>query len=240
MKDVLFMQDVNDTMVSTSLLKMLLSLGYRIHLICDSSTVNLFKYYKGIRCDAFSATTNTFKYDLLINTSPMESYTIMAEKIDAKEKLGYGANGSYLRFFNKGAELHYKCRYIGVANEANIFQLYYGLANLTWEGQGYWLNYYPKNRCKKGLVGLCLNNQKLYPRILQLKLTDQKFWFVQFKKNILKQIDEVNRCKTIITDDLNILHISLALRKHVEYITYRPLPYNIVTFSNCVIHVLYQ
>ena len=55
--------------------------------------------------------------------------------------------------------------------------------------------------------------------------------YVRIRKRILKSIDEVNRCKTIITDDMFIVHAALALRKKVHFLDINNLNMNIEFFG---------
>jgi hypothetical protein len=110
---------------------------------------------------------------------------------------------------------------------------------LTIEGvEGYFLNYYPKKKCKH-YAGVALKNQEWKNLVINhVKIDNNRLWVIPFKQNILKQIDEINICSHVITDDYLALHISLALRKNVEFLTGKPLPYKLETFGNGTLHIL--
>jgi len=63
-----------------------------------------------------------------------------------------------------------------------------------------------------------------------------KIWYIPYKKNIFKRMDEINRCKKIITDDFLTLHLSLYLRKYVYFLQTLPSNTKIELFKNGEIH----
>lgn len=100
-----------------------------------------------------------------------------------------------------------------------VFQSFFSFFGLTWAGEGYDLQYFPRNRQKKNSLGVIIRNQWLKDYIVQnVVLKDTKIWDIPFKVNVLKQLDEINRCSHIITDDETCVHMALALRKYVEYV----------------------
>ncbi|HUS49053.1 MAG TPA: hypothetical protein VMZ91_02755, partial [Candidatus Paceibacterota bacterium] len=50
-------------------------------------------------------------------------------------------------------------------------------------------------------------------------------WHIPYKKNIFKKIDEINRCKEVVTDDMTTFHLSMAMKKYVYFL--RSFPSNI-------------
>jgi len=152
------------------------------------------------------------EYDLFVNLWP--------SKIKTKAKIKESTGFSFHEEFNKyeGALLG-----IGPALEMSNFQLYFFLAGMTWKGEGYDINYYPKSRVKKKRIGMSAANANLRNYVLDnLDVGDNKISYIPYKKNIFKKMDEINRCKKIITDDLLTLHLAMALRKYVYYLETYP------------------
>ena len=114
-----------------------------------------------------------------------------------------------------------------------LFQLYYKLAGLKWKGEGYDIGYYPKTRTKKNRAGIAVANSNLRSYILnELKLDNSSVWNLPRKKNILRKMDEINKCKRIITDDIIIFHLALSLRKYVHFLKTFPLNFNLELFKS--------
>lgn len=239
MSEVLIIQlgQLTDAVVSTSIVKKLLTDGHRIHCVADPITRDLIGYCKNVRVESPEEATIE-SYDMAINLSPLVTCTEMIDKVDAATKLGYGRQGESLSFYNKGAELHYKHRYIGIPTPANLFQLTFGLAGMTWHGEGYHIGYFPRNRSKKGSIGIVIRDQLLRDYVKKNVNCDKtRISVVPFRQSVLKQIDEINRCKNIVTDEVGILHLALALRKNVELIVRKKPPFEIEMFNCGNIHV---
>jgi hypothetical protein len=119
----------------------------------------------------------------------------------------------------------------------NIFQLYYNLSGLKWRGEGYDIHYYPKYKLKRNKVGISIANANLRNYILdKLKLDSGKIWYIPYKKNIYKKMDNINQCKNIITDDILTFHLSMILRKYVYFLQTFPLKIKMELFGNGEIH----
>lgn len=220
----------SDLLVISSLLRYYSTQGESVTLLTDQYCLELAKF---MDCRV-SSINNTIvdRFDVAINISPSITAADVLEKIDAVKKLGYGVKDDGILFLNEGAKIHYQSRYMNQTTDANLFQLIFGLADATWHGEGYLLKYYPRNRTKKNLTGVAIKDVRLRHFIVNnLNLSMTRLWQVPFKQNILKHIDEVNRCKQIVTDDQTTLHIGLALRKEVEFITPQPLPYKTEMFG---------
>jgi len=162
------------------------------------------------------------EYDLLINLWPVDIRT----KAKIKEKTGFGYYNEFDKF--KGAIL-------GTQSfpEISNLQLYFYLAGMTWKGEGYDLNYYPKTKSRKKRIGMSAVNANLRNYVLDnLEVDDKKICYIPYKKNIFKKMDEINRCKKIITDDLLTLHLALALRKYVYYLETYPHTLRLELFKN--------
>jgi len=122
-------------------------------------------------------------------------------------------------------------------SKMNIFQFYCLMAGLTWKGKGYDIRYFPKNKTKKGRIGISVSNANLRNYVLDsLEMDSQKIWYVPYKKNIFKKMDEINRCEKIVTDDLTTFHLSMSLRKYVYFLETTPLKFKLEMFGNGQIH----
>ena len=172
-------------------------------------------------------------YDLLINLYPYFPENL-CKNIVIKEAIGFNYDEGLKQFediFFEG-----KRKY----DDMNIFQLYYKLAGLKWKGEGYDIGYYPKSRTKKNRIGISVANANLRNYILEkLELKGKKIWYIPYKKNIFKRLDEINKCKKIITDDLLIFHLSMSLRKYVYFLETFPLNLKLELFNNGEIHKVF-
>lgn len=163
-----------------------------------------------------------FDYDLLINLWPAEVKT----RANIKEGTGFG-------FYNEFDK--YEGALLGTDSfpEINNMQLYFYLAGMTWKGEGYDMNYYPRTKTKKSRIGMSAANANLRNYVIDnLEIDDKTIWHIPYKKNIFKKMDEINRCKKIITDDLLTLHLALALRKYVYYLETYPHTLRLELFKN--------
>lgn len=182
-------------------------------VVADDHTY-IFKYNKDVRrtLSASEFWSQEEEYDLFINLWPAP----VQVKDNLKECTGFGFYSEFEQF--KGALLN-KTSFPKMSN----LQLYFLLAGLKWKGEGYNINYYPKTKTKKNRVGMSAANANLRNYVLDnLEIDDKKIWHIPYKKNIFKKMDEINRCKKIITDDLLTFHLSLALRKYVYYLETYP------------------
>lgn len=239
MPDVLLLHlnELSEAIVATSLIKRLARDGNTVYCVSDAAAEPLFQFSGGRVIQPISVPVMSF--DIAINLSPTFVCSELIRKADAKNKLGFGLSHGQIEFYNDGAKRYYDTRYHGKKTKSNLFQLLYALADLTWQGEGYALGYFPRNRTRKSLTGLATKDARLRDFLTaNLKLEDSRIWHIPFKKNVLKHIDETNRCKQIVTDDALTLHAALALRKNVEYIIPRELPYKVEMFGSGTIHVV--
>jgi len=154
---------------------------------------------------------STVVYDLVINLDPfipMEMFNFCT----FKEGMGFG-------FYSEFEELRKVFTEEFHLPNMNWFQLYFSLCGMVWRGEGYSIHYFPKTRNHKRQVGVSVSNANLRNYVLDhLDLKDSKVWYIPYKKNLFKKMDEINRCQKIITDDLTTLHSSLYLRKYVYFL----------------------
>jgi len=160
-------------------------------------------------------------YDLLINLYPY----LPDENLNTKQATGFCLFSQYDRF---------KEALTGEQKfpEMSILQLYYILAGLTWKGEGYDLGYSPKTKTRKNRIGVSVANANVRNYVLDnLEIDNKKIWYIPYKKNIFKKMDEINKCKKIITDDLTTFHLSVAMRKYVYYLETYPLNLKLEFFN---------
>ena len=65
----------------------------------------------------------------------------------------------------------------------------------------------------------------------ELKLDNSKVWNIPYKKNIFKKMDEINKCKRIITDDITMFHLAVNLRKYVYFLKTFPINFKLELFG---------
>jgi hypothetical protein len=161
MREILLIQHghLSDTLVATSLIRKLSTL-HRVHVITDDVGCDLLAYFQNVRAETLES-LKPKKFDVAINLSPQVRCTELIDTIEADEKLGFGKTGESLSFYNKGAELFYRHRYVGVPTKSTLFQLTFAAAGETWAGEGYCIPYFPRNRTKKNSTGLAVRDKVL-------------------------------------------------------------------------------
>ena len=160
-------------------------------------------------------------FDILVNLSEPDSRT---DIVRAKKKMGFG--------FNDRSKKYHGVLFGDNKIDMNLFQIYYRLAGMTWHGQGYDLCYRPKMRSKKKRTGLAIANANLRNFIKDnLDLEMSNLWIVPYKKNLFKRMDEINRCRSVITDDWITLNLALYLQKNINFLQTFPTNFNIELFG---------
>ncbi len=185
------------------------------------------KYNKDIkRTISFDQFISEYKeYNLLINLYPCFPENIKINSI-IRDATGFYFHSYFDKF--KKVFLENNKQF-----DINIFQLYFILSGLTWKGEGYNLAYYPKTKVKSNRIGVSVANANIRNYVLDnLEVDDKKIWYIPYKKNIFKKMDEINKCKKIITDDLVTFHLSMFLRKYVYYLETFPLSTKLELFNH--------
>lgn len=236
---ILHLNDVSDALITTSLIKKLIKLGNSVYCVTNDFNERLFEFSGGRNISTNTAMNRRF--DVAINLSPAFMCADIIDKVKATKKLGYGVKAEEIIFYNEGAKNHYDIVHLNRQTNSSLFQIIFGIADISWEGEGYGLQYFPRNRSNRGLTGLAIKNAQLNKLILDnLELKKSHLINIPIKKNVFKQFDEVNRCKQVVTDDLTSFHVALALRKNVEYIIVKNPHYRIETFGCGNIHIFDQ
>jgi hypothetical protein len=169
--------------------------------------------------------SESHKYDLLVNL-----YPDFPEDVKINSTIIHTTGFYFHSYFDKfkkvfsGNKEHF---------DMNIFQLYFILSGLKWSGEGYDIRYKPKNKVKANKIGVSVANANIRNYILDnLEVDNKKIWYIPYKKNIFKRMDEINRCKKIITDDLITFHLAMSMRKYVYYLETFPLSTKLEMFNN--------
>lgn len=119
----------------------------------------------------------------------------------------------------------------------NIYQLYYKILGMEWRGEGCQLSYFPKSKSKKGRIGVSVANANLRNYILDnLGVDDTKIYYVPYRKNIFKRMDEINKCEKIVTDDFITMYLASYLRKYVYFLETFPSSTKLEFFGKGEIH----
>jgi hypothetical protein len=212
---ILHLGTLSETLVATSLIKGILKKIENpiITWVTLLESINYVLSYnknihKVISYGELQKTNETF--DVVINLRPdfpIES----CPNIKIKDGLGFGFDSNAQSFegyfFDKKNE------------QINLFQMYYKLAGLIWDGEGYDLQYFPQSKTKKNRIGIAVAHANVRNYVIdKLELESNKLWYIPYKKNIFKRMDEINKCKKIITDDIITLYLALSLRKYVYFL----------------------
>ena len=179
--------------------------------------------YRTIDLDTFLSENKT--YDLLVNLYPNFPKKIKMG-VDIKHVTGFYFHSNFDKFekiFSGNKEIF----------DMNLFQLYFILCGMTWKGEGYDIRYHPKTKVRPNKIGVSVANANIRNYVLDnLEIDKKKIWYVPYRKNIFKRMDEINRCKKIITDDLITFHLAMFMKKYVYYLETFPLSAKLELFNN--------
>ena len=203
--------NANDSLVATSLLRQLKE-NVSV-LVADKDAAAPFRFNPKIKqiyiSDKLPNNFSEIQFDWMINLHP----GFNKNTLDVSYKKATGFN------FSNNSFQYEKILFYDQKTDKNIFQIYFALAGLRWGGEGFYLNYYPKNKSRANRVGLAMTNIKLREFVKShLNLKESRLWYIPYRKNFFKKVDEINRCNSIITDDLYTLNIALALRKEIYFL----------------------
>jgi hypothetical protein len=204
---------MSECFVATCLLKKLSKQGDVYVATVFDSTADVFEYSKYVkkvftlkhRQDEENLLLN--HYDLLINLSPSINDSLL--NVDKCVGINY----------TDPKDKYKNILYGNKKTNKNMFQIYNQLAGMSWRGEGADVNYKPRNKSVKNRTGILLSNYNLKEYLYtELKLKESRLWYIPQKQHIHKKMDEINRCKRIITDDFLTLNIALFLRKEVYFL----------------------
>ena len=196
-------------------------------IVKTEEIAKIFKYNSKVKkvyiCSDF-LTSSRHSFDLFINLDTF--FTINIKNIvDIKNAVGFN--------FNDKTEEWKEMLYENEPNPMNQFQFYYKLAGLSWRGEGYDILYYPRTKFKNNSLGIAIANTNLKNYVTDnLFVPILKQYCLPHKKNILRKIDEINRCSKIVTDDYLVLNIALHLRKYVYFLQTIPRNFKIEFFGS--------
>jgi len=219
---IINLNPILECVISTAVIKGL-STEYpdcELYVVTLEKSLDIFKYNKRIHCcttleEAISSGVTKEKFELLVNMT-MDFQNNMSI-FNADKFIGFN--------FDEESEKIKEHLYQGQRTNKNIFQIFYNLCGLTWKGQGPNLSYYPKTKTQKNIIGLSIANPNIKKYISnKLNLNYSKVKFVNYKQNIFKKCDEINKHEIILTDDFLTMLVSLYLRKKILFL--KSLNYN--------------
>jgi len=217
-----------DCLIATSVLRGLTKKEGKASIYCvtrDTECKKIFSYSKRVRNSyVLSKVPNGF-FDKQFDRVILLSDGVDEDLYKGDEIIGVGQS--------EKADAMLSILYGDTNSRKNIFQVYYNMAGLKWKGEGYDFRYRPRSRSKGQRTGMCLANANLREYIIdKLHLNNSRLWYVPFKRNLFRRIDEINKCKRIITDDFCTLNIALCLRKEVHFLQAIPYNMNIELFGS--------
>lgn len=206
---------------STTLVKGLLD-NYpnaRITWATSSENYPLFQYNKSISDLCVGLSSFRSKYDIAINLDSSQGACEAMSRLGCLDKRGFFLESGAVDVYDPAIQEYLGVFVEGKKTSRSCLQMISRLAGLKWKGWGYDLSYYPRNKTKKRKTGVAISNGELRQFVKDnLKLDYSEIWHVPMRKDLLKRIDEINRVKCLITDDLFSVHAAIALRKHVEFV----------------------
>lgn len=201
-----------ECLASTALLKHYVNDDVDI-LVEDKKKAIIFRGHKFINkiylCDRLPSNFEDNCYDLVVNLHYNFNENIIG--INSARKIGFN--------YSDNSFDYYKILYGDKKSKKNIFQVYYNLAHEKWKGQHPFVAYYPKNKSNKKKTGILIDNRVLKNYMLdKLKLENSKLWYIPHRRNFHKQLDEINRCKMVVTDNFFSLLMAMCLQKNVYFL----------------------
>lgn len=228
---ILHLGTLSETLVATSIISGIVKKieNPKITWATLSENINYLLDYnkcinKVITYDELKTKDDTF--DIVINLSPDFPMT-SCPNIKVKDGFGFGFDESVENF------KHLFQDSTNSSTNLNLFQVYYKLSGLKWDGEGYDIGYFPRSRNKKNRIGIAVAHSNIRNFIIdKLKIETGKLWYIPYKKNIFKRMDEINTCNKIITDDIITMHLAIYLRKYVYFLQTFPMNTKIEMFNN--------
>lgn len=206
--------------------------GVKVYwLVIDSAAKSLLKVNENIE-DAMTLSeflVKSISLDAIFNFSP-EFKPQMAEMM-AGQPAGFGFN------FTEGSEKYVDVLYGNKYVKMNAFQVHFSIVGFKWHGESYDICYYPKSKSKKNRAGLAIANANLRNYVHDnLDLENMNPWIIPYKQNVLRKMDEINRCRHVVTDDILTFHLAVYLRKHVQFLDIIPRNCKLEFFGQGEIH----
>ena len=226
------------TLVSTSLIKGIKRVfgSCNLHWTTTQEGYPLLQHNPSIARVSSDIRDHVGPYDFIINLTPNLDVCKHLSGVRTNARFGYiyDENANGIKFANQDARdwNDLLCGNDLIESGKTVLQRMFRVAGMTWRGEGYDLAYYPRNKVKKGKVGIAIADGDLrvfVKRNLELSFND--LWHIPMRKNLLKRIDEINICKNIVTDDLFTLHAGISLRKNVQFLDRKNLKINFEFFG---------
>lgn len=150
-------------------------------------------------------------------------FCVNPSKSPIARRFASNANAKQIAGFGKDGPASRQAEFFGNVLDGNVqtkktsLQLYYDLAGLRWQGEGFGLSYYPKTK------------QTLSCGAYSTQETPEECTEITMPSEALPRLDVLNKYASVYTDDLFVAYASIALRKKC-YFT-KELPYQIEFFG---------
>ena len=146
--------------------------------------------------------TSFYGSEICYNSSLDNTAQKFASMVNSKECHGFNGDGP----INTQATFFRNVISGNISTRKTILDIYYSLADMKWQGEGYGLSYYPRQKQTKQ-TGICCQSS-------EPNFDGEKF---SIPSDFLSGFDIINQYATIVTDDLLVAHMALSLRKKVEF-----------------------
>jgi len=219
---IIHLGSISDNIIASSIVKSIHS-QYKdpkiYWVVKGENSKNVFKYnkniHKAITIEEF-VNMNNKNWNIFINLHPGFSKED-CNKISSNNKMG---------FFNNNDEDLSILYSLGKTTSMSSIQIYHRLIGKKWKGSGYDIGYFPKTKSNPKRAGIFISNMNLkhycLSNLYHDSMKSNALWVIPFKKNLFKKMDEINRCGSVITDDLTTMHLSIYLRKYVYFLETLP------------------
>lgn len=176
-----------------------------------------FKYINGVSAVNINSNIDSLKYHTVINLTNSDQAIKKSSAIDAENYYGFCDKSSNPDIANQGEDFLNGSK----SSKQNMFQIFYGIAGLSWRGEGYGFGYFPKTKKKDGRIGMAIFDKGIKKYLKNnLDIPANLIWDIPIRENHNKQFNEINCCEDVITDNSFIMHASLCLRKRTEFLCY--------------------
>lgn len=233
---IIYIADPWQTLVATGLISGIKRAFGDCNISWITSNESLCLLSHNPRLSHVSSNIETLKgpFDFVLNLTINLEIAKYLENIRSGARFGffYHKESNKLDFCDKNAFDYFDSLYRNQYTNKTFIQLLFRTLGITWKGESYSLCYYPKNKSKKDKTGIAIGDNSLRSYVknnLKLDLTD--LWHIPLRKNILKRIDEINRCNIIVTDDIFTAHAAVAMRKMVYFLDTQELSFGLEFFG---------
>jgi hypothetical protein len=216
---------------------------YGVHPITwvtNPENMVFYRHLKGVQVCEMDCPPLMGQFDRMINLGGSAAALGLSTLLNASQCFGLYSNETPFASENAHDARHaFEVLYEGKETKQNHFQVLFQMAGLSWRGESYAFRYYPKAKEKRDTTGIAVRHDATRQFLKdQLHLDCERLWHIPIKRDPLKQFDEVNRCESVITDDPFVMHVAVALRKHVEFLLHRVPTTRIELFGRGSCHLV--